>query len=418
MIAEILTIGDELLIGQVTDTNSGWMGEKLNALGIEVTRRTSIRDRKSDIMAALDETLTRSDLVLITGGLGPTKDDITKQTLSEYFGTRLVLNQEVLSRIEDAFRKRGIHLLEENRGQAMLPENCTIIPNLQGTASGMWFEKDNKIVISMPGVPYEMKGMMEQHILPEFSRRFVSGIIVHRTICTVGIGESMLARQIAHWEESLAAHNIRLAYLPSPGTVRLRMTMQGPDENKIKVVIQEREKELQNLIGEYIYGFDTDTLEKKLGEILIKAGKTISIAESCTGGFISHLITSVPGSTQYYKGAIVPYLEKTKMALGLASQENLNTEGAVSSAVAESMVRGIMKLTGSDYALSTTGIAGPAGGSEANPVGTVWIGLGTPRGVKSCQLTFGRDRGRNILMASVKALDLIRKEILSDMAEN
>ncbi len=418
MNAEIIAIGDELLIGQVVDSNSAWLGRELNLVGIDVTRALSIRDRRAEILTALNEALSRVDLVLITGGLGPTKDDITKSTLCEYFDSKLVMNEAVLDRIKTYFNNRGIKMLDGNIQQAMLPEGCRVVDNLSGTASGMWFEKNGKHIISMPGVPFEMNGMMTKVILPELKLMFTGNEILHRTILTYGIGESMLAHKIEHWEDGLAAKGIALAYLPSPGMVRLRMTLHGNDKDILKQTLEEAEKELFPLIKEYVYGYDNQSLGQIIGHLLTEQNASLALAESCTGGFISHLITSVPGSSRYFKGTVVPYLVEIKAKTGMAKPETLEKYGAVSEETAKEMAAGVMELTGSTFSISTTGIAGPDGGSEENPVGTIWIGISSPRGVRAIRHTFGKNRERNIQMAAQAALFMLRKEILDTFAQD
>lgn len=418
MNAEIIAIGDELLIGQVVDSNSAWLGRELNLVGIDVTRALSIRDRRAEILTALNEALSRVDLVLITGGLGPTKDDITKSTLCEFFDTKLVMNEAVLERIKTYFNNRGIKMLDGNIQQAMLPEGCRIVDNLLGTASGMWFEKNGKNVISMPGVPHEMKGMMGKVILPEFKLKFTGHEILHRTILTYGIGESMLAHKIEKWENCLVEKGIGLAYLPAPGMVRLRMTLHGNDMSTMKKTLEEAEKELFPIIKEYIYGYDNQSLGEIIGQLLTAQNASLGLAESCTGGFISHLITAVPGSSRYFRGTVVPYLVEIKAKTGMAKAETLEKYGAVSEETAKEMASGIMEMTGSTFSISTTGIAGPDGGSEENPVGTIWIGIGSPRGVRAIRHTFGKNRERNIQMAAQAALFMLRKEILDTFAQD
>ncbi|MDZ4752666.1 MAG: competence/damage-inducible protein A [Flavobacteriales bacterium] len=418
MNAEVIAIGDELLIGQVIDTNSAWIGQQLNTIGLDVLRAMSIRDRRDDIIESLDLALSRVDIILITGGLGPTKDDITKQTLCEYFGTELVLNEVVLERISSFFSSRGINMLEGNIHQAMLPEACTVIDNLLGTASGMWFEKDGKVIISMPGVPHEMKGMMASSILPALAKRFVGDEIIHRTILTYGIGESLLAHKIQHWENSLGDKKIKLAYLPAPGMVRLRMTLHGTKRKEMQDLLNETEKEVFPIIQEYIYGYDNDSLGHIIGRLLVENNSSLGLAESCTGGYISHIITSVPGCSRYFYGSIVPYQVEIKEKTGLAKAETLFHSGAVSEQTAIEMARGIMSIMGSNFSLATTGIAGPDGGNAENPVGTIWIGIGSPRGVRAVKHNFGKNRERNIQMAAQGALFMLRKEIIGTFAQD
>jgi nicotinamide-nucleotide amidase len=418
MNAEIIAIGDELLIGQVVDTNSSWLGKELNLSGIDVVRSQSIRDRRDEILTSLSDSLSRVDLVLITGGLGPTKDDITKSTLCEFFDSDLTMNEDVLNRIKAFFEGRGIKLLDGNVQQAMLPSKCRVVENLLGTASGMWFERDGKHVISMPGVPHEMKGMMERILLPEFRKKFSGHEILHRTILTYGIGESMLAHKIESWETGLEEKGIKLAYLPAPGMVRLRMTIHGSDKLEMQKTLHSAESEVFPIIRDYIYGYDDQSLGQIAGQLLNKHHSSLSLAESCTGGYISHLITSVPGSSGYFRGSLVPYLVEVKAKTGMAKQETLDMYGAVSEQTACEMAKGILELTESTFSLSTTGIAGPDGGTDDDPVGTIWIGIAGPRGVRAVRHTFGKNRERNIQMAAQAALFMLRKEILDTFAQD
>jgi nicotinamide-nucleotide amidase len=418
MNAEIIAIGDELLIGQVIDTNSGWIGKELNLVGIDVNRSHNVRDRRQEILKTLSESFSRVDLVLMTGGLGPTKDDITKHTLCEYFESDLQMNEDVLGRIRAFFEGRGIKLLEGNIQQAMLPSKCRVVENLLGTASGMWFEKDGKHLISMPGVPHEMKGMMEKVILPELKRKFTGHEILHRTILTFGIGESMLAHKIENWENDITDQGIKLAYLPAPGMVRLRLTIHGSNREEMSNLLQKAETAVLPIIRDYIYGYDDQTLGQIVGQLLKANASSLSLAESCTGGYISHLITSVAGSSSYFRGSIVPYLVEIKAKTGMAHQETLDRFGAVSEETAKEMALGIRELTGSTFSISTTGIAGPDGGTEDNPVGTIWVGIAGPDGVRATRHTFGKNRERNIQMAAQAALFSLRKEIIDTFAQD
>jgi nicotinamide-nucleotide amidase len=414
MQAEIITIGDEILIGQTIDTNSAWMGERLNAIGIRVHRITSISDNVEEILSSLREASSRSQLILITGGLGPTKDDITKKTLCSYFETDLVEDPESLARIESFFKGRGLPMLEVNRQQALVPRNCTILHNMRGTANGMWFEKDGVVYVSMPGVPFEMKAIMEEQVLPKVQTFFKRPSIVHRTVLTQGVGESFLADTIKHWEDSLADEGIKLAYLPSPGSVKLRMSAYGgASEAELLERIKRKEKELLAIIGEHVYGFEKDSLSKVVGDLLRAGGYTVSVAESCTGGFLGHEITSVPGSTAYFQGGFISYIDKLKVEELGVSAELIEKETAISEEVAKAMAEGVRSKLGTTFGVSTTGWAGPDGGDEKNPVGTVYIAVSGPKGTSSKRLSLGKSRERNILMAAQGALNLLRKEILS-----
>jgi nicotinamide-nucleotide amidase len=378
MQAEIICIGDELLIGQTINTNAAWLGEQLNMMGVRVHRSLSIADKRDEIISALDEAISRSQVIILTGGLGPTKDDITKHTLCEYFNTQLKVNDEALERITRFFSERGLPMLEVNRLQAALPEACTVIQNYRGTACGMWFEKDGAIVVSMPGVPYEMKSMMEEQVFAKIRSYFKTPEIIHRTILTIGVGESFIANTISDWENSLSDHDIKLAYLPSPGMVKLRMSVYGTVPG-IREVLAEKENELRQLVGTYIYGEEKETLEDLVGTLLRSGGYSLSTGESCTGGNIAHLLTQVAGSSDYFMGGIVTYHEKMKISeLGVAP-EIIENKGVVSSFVAEAMAEGCKKKYSTTFSVATTGFAGPAGGTEENPVGTVWIAVSGPK---------------------------------------
>ncbi|MFM2208202.1 MAG: hypothetical protein RL213_2177 [Bacteroidota bacterium] len=410
MKTEIITIGDELLIGQVVDTNSAWMGRELNAIGIRVHQITSVSDDEAHILSALREAAGRAKVVLITGGLGPTKDDRTKKTLCGYFGTTLRFDEGVYANIERLFRERGREVTPTNRAQAEVPAGCTVLPNPRGTAAGMWFEKDGIIYVSLPGVPSEMKGLMEQEVLPRLRDRFRLPPVLHRTVLTQGIGESMLSDRLEEWENALPSF-IRLAYLPAQGMVRLRMTATGDDEAVLRAALQEQERRLLPLVAEYVYGFDEETLEEVTGRLLLQEGKTVGTAESCTGGYIAHRITSVPGSSAYYLGSLVPYAyEEKEKHLGIPA-ELLNTAGAVSEPVVRLMAENARAFLGVDYAVATSGIAGPGGATAQKPVGTVWIAVSGPGGTVSRLLQLGQGRERVIRETALYALDLLRREL-------
>lgn len=412
MLAEIITIGDELLIGQVIDTNSAWMAEQLNLAGIRVHQITSISDDREHILATLKEASERAQLLLITGGLGPTKDDITKKTLCDYFGTSLVFNEEAYQNVANLFYHRGVAVSEVNRLQAMVPANCRVIPNCNGTAPGMWFEKDNCIYISMPGVPFEMKAIMEQGVLPLLMQKR-NQVIIHRTILTEGVGESMLASIIEPWEDSLP-ENIKLAYLPQPGMVRMRLTAYGTDRDQLQAAVNQAEKELYPYAGKYIFGFDEDTMESVVGKLLLQKGKTLSTAESCTGGSIAQLITSIPGSSEYFKGSIVAYSNEIKEKFLGVSKQILIDHGAVSEQTVIAMAEGIRERFSTDFAIAVSGIAGPAGGTDEKPVGTTWIAVATPTGTAARKFLLGDHRGRNIRKASIAALNMLRKKLTEE----
>ncbi|MAY84833.1 MAG: competence/damage-inducible protein A [Flavobacteriales bacterium] len=409
MFAEIITIGDEILIGQTVDTNSAWMAQNLNRMGVELIQSRSVSDKEASIIKALDSVDTQSQLILITGGLGPTRDDITKRVLSEYFGASLVRNQEVLEKIEDYFSQRGRQILESNRRQADLPDKATILPNPLGTASGMWFEKGDKIYVSMPGVPYEMKGLMTNEVLPRIKERFDLPKIYYRTLMTEGIGESFLAEIIQDWESSLTDKGISIAYLPSPGVVKIRLGAKGNDEAEIKEKVDFEIQQLYKLIPSYIFGENDISMPEAISPKLKKSGKTISTAESCTGGYLAHLITTIPGSSDYFKGSVIAYSNEVKMAQLEVKKADLDANGAVSEAVIRQMAEGARKHLQTDLALATSGVAGPDGGSDEKPVGTVWIALAAKEGVYAKKYTFEKNRSRNIRRASLAALSLVRR---------
>jgi nicotinamide-nucleotide amidase len=408
--ATILSIGDELLIGQTINTNAGWMGEQLSLIGIRAKRVLTIGDDRQEILDALAEAET--DVVLITGGLGPTKDDITKHTLCTFFGTKLVRHPEIEAHIASFFESIGREALEVNRAQADLPESCTVVPNVRGTASGMWFDRDGKVFVSMPGVPYEMKTMMEYHVLPMLVKRFEPPTIVHRTMLTTGLGESHLAQRIASWEDSLADDGIKLAYLPSPGLVKLRLsTYANNDPVGARSRVDRKAEELYRLIPELIFGEGDARLEQVVGRRLKDRGQTLSLAESCTGGYVSHLITGVPGSSAYYIGGVVSYANAVKMEeLGIPS-DMLELNGAVSEPVVERMAQGVREALRTDWSIALSGVAGPEGGTEEKPVGTVWMAVAGPSGVRSFKGFFPGTRDLVIKRSALAALDLLRKAL-------
>ena len=409
---EIITIGDEILIGQTVDTNSAWMGNELNLMGIRINRITSVSDNKDEIISSLDEALSRAEVVLMTGGLGPTSDDITKETLAGYFGGKLVMDNEVLENITDRLRRRNLQMNENNRRQAMVPENCKVLRNLTGTAPGMLFEKSGKIVVSMPGVPHEMKHIMKEHVLPLLAGRLPGGVIVHKNIMTYGVAEAMLAERLMTFEKELPGE-IRLAYLPAYGVIKLRLTAAGSDEKKIRKSVKEQVAKLYEIIPDVIYGEDEVMLEEVVGKLLNDNNLTVSTAESCTGGKIASLITSVPGSSGWFRGSVVAYDNSIKTGVLGVSKETLRIYGAVSAETAGEMARGARRLMGTDYAVAVTGIAGPTGGTADKPVGTVWIAIDSERGLLTEKQIFADNRQINISRSSYGALNLLRKQIVS-----
>jgi nicotinamide-nucleotide amidase len=410
--AEIITIGDEILFGQITDTNTQWIGSQLTDIGIRPVRKTSVGDVKDDILSAFSEAGKGAEIVIVTGGLGPTKDDITKHTFCEYFGSTLEINQAALSLITEFFAKRGRAMTELNIQQAALPTNATYIPNRWGTAPGMWFEKDGVVYVSLPGVPYEMKSLMEFEILPRFKKLFNTNSIIHKSIRTIGVGESFLAAKIADWEDALPSH-IRLAYLPHFGQVKLRLTGTGADQSVLLAELQEQIDLVLPVIGENVFGYDTDELETVIGTMLQQSGATVGTAESCTGGFLASQITSVPGSSSYFEGSVVSYSNKVKEKVLGVSEKTLATYGAVSEQTAREMAEGARRVLNTTYALATTGIAGPDGGTTEKPVGTVWIACATPDGTETQLLKLSSTRKINIELTATFALNLLRKVIIS-----
>lgn len=418
MNAEILTIGDEILIGQITNTNSVWIAQQLNLIGINVKYITSIGDNEQQIFEALLTANKRAEFVFITGGLGPTKDDITKKVLANYFNTTLQINNDVLSDVTRFFAIRNKEVSEINKKQALVPIGCKVIRNFQGTAPAMWLEKDKSIFISMPGVPFEMKALMTEQILPKIKSKYKLPVIYHKTILTQGIGESALAEKIESWENNLITKNIKLAYLPQPGIVRLRLSITGENEKQLKQCVQNEINELQNLISEYIFGFENygeeqPTLHEVVAKLLIKTNKTISLAESCTGGYLASLFTSISGISKVFLGSLVPYSNKAKNQLVGVSNETLQKYGAVSQQCVNELAVNTLNKFNSDYCIAISGIAGPDGGTPEKPVGYVWIAIASKESCKEYKFQFGDNRSRNIVMTSNAALNLLRKELLN-----
>lgn len=417
MQAEIITIGDEILIGQIVDSNSAFIATLLNLNGVSVKQISSVSDNAEHIMKALDEAKGRADIIVITGGLGPTKDDITKKTLARYFGTEMRFDEEAYQDVVNVFTYYGKEVSPINRLQAEVPEICSVLRNPNGTAPGMWFDVEGKVFVSMPGVPHEMKAMMKDSVIPKILQRFKLPFIVHKTILTQGNGESFLAELIADWENSLADVEIKLAYLPSPGMkVRLRLSAVGDDKEKLNALVDKKIEELKPLISEYIYGYEVfgeevETLEQMVGKLLRDKRKTLSTAESCTGGYISHLITKVPGCSDYYAGSIISYSNEVKEAELGVSKELLDKEGAVCQPVVEQMAQFVREKLKTDYSLACSGIAGPNGGTDKKPVGMVWIALATPEKVISEKFLFGKNRERNIQLTANAALNMLKKEL-------
>jgi nicotinamide-nucleotide amidase len=411
MKAAIVTIGDEILIGQVIDTNSAFISGELNKAGITVIRIISISDSKDEIFKALDDLRHETDIILMTGGLGPTNDDITKPALAEYFNRQLVLNQKALDHISEFFQQRKIKMNERNRNQAMVPENCRLVPNEYGTAMGLWFEYEKKHLIVMPGVPFEMKAMLTSHILPDLVKRHKLPAIVHRTVHTTGIAESVMADIISEWESNLP-QNIKLAYLPSPGILRLRLSASGMGKMSLEHEVSLQVEKLGEILKTIIFGYDGATLEAVAGNLLKQSRKTVAVAESCTGGNIARLLTSVPGSSDYFKGGVVAYANDVKINLLGINKKSIEKHGAVSKPVVTQMAESIKNLMRTDYGIATSGIAGPDGGTREKPVGTVWIALACPDKTLAEIFSFGNYRETNIIRASAAALNMLRLSII------
>lgn len=408
--AEILAIGDELLYGQTLDTNSHWISTKLTEAGIRVIRKTTVGDNEAAILNALAKAEETADVILITGGLGPTSDDLTKPCLAKYFGCEVKIHEEALAEITAFFEKRGRQMTETNRLQAALPVCCEKITNTLGTAPGMWFERNSKVLVSMPGVPHEMKKMMEDTVLPKIKRLFNAPSIVHRIIRTVGIGESFLADKIAQWEKQLPPH-IRLAYLPGLGEVKLRLTASGEQEAVLQEQLNAQIDLLRPVINEYIYSLNDEPLEKVVGIMLREKKLTISVAESCTGGYVSHLITSVPGSSDYFMGSMIPYAYEIKMRQLGVKPEILERYGAVSEPTIIEMANIVRAKFNTDIGVATSGIAGPGGATPEKPVGLIWIAYSDKHKTVTRKLQLGNDRLLNIRLASTALLNLIRLNI-------
>lgn len=409
MLTEIITIGDELLIGQVIDTNSAWMGRELNKVGIEVIRVVSVRDRADEILEAVDVSMKRADVVLVTGGLGPTKDDITKQTLCKYFGTELVFNEAVFENVKRVLTGK-IPMNALNKSQAMVPEDCIVINNRVGSASVSWFEKDGKVLVSMPGVPQEMMTVMSEEVIPRLCAKFRTGAIVHRTFTVQNYPESVLAEKLESWESTLPAC-LKLAYLPKPGLIRLRLTGRGQNRSEIETCINNESSKLKSILGEDILDEEDTPIETLIGQLLKKKNLTLSTAESCTGGNIAARITSVAGSSAYFKGSVVAYANEVKMGILGVSAKTLEEKGAVSEETVIEMVRGAMKALNTDCAVATSGIAGPGGGSKEKPVGTIWIAAAYKDEICTMKQESNRGREMNVERASNNALLLLRKLI-------
>jgi nicotinamide-nucleotide amidase len=409
--AEILNIGDELLIGQIVNTNAVWLAQELNKRGVAVQRMTTVGDREMDIVAALTHAMQHQDIIIITGGLGPTKDDLTKDILTRFFNTRLVFHEEVFQLLDSFFKKRGRVLNEANKTQCYVPEACTVLMNYWGTAPGMLFEKEGKIIVSLPGVPLEMKELMNKYIFPLIESRYTLPPLIHRSFLTEGIPESELMTILTDWENNLPP-SIKLAYLPSAGQVTLRLSTLNTD-GKGKELILEQEEKLKAIIGHEIVGYDGETLEQVIQRIFIENKLTLGTAESCTGGYIAHKITSVPGSSAYFMGSVVSYHNRVKQEILQVKNETLQTVGAVSKETVIQMAENARKILHTDYTIAVSGIAGPDGGTPEKPVGTVWVAWATPQGTLTKKYAFGNDRLNNIHRTYQAALGVLRKLVLN-----
>jgi nicotinamide-nucleotide amidase len=428
MTAYIVTVGDEILIGQITDTNSAWMAQQLNLQGIRIVGKTSVGDLHDEIAEAIRYALSKADLVLMTGGLGATKDDITKKTIADFLGVKMVWHQGTYDRMDYFFKKINRVVTDINKNSCFMPENALILKNDRGLAPAMWFEIPNttsqtentegspqspnfKLLVSMPGVPYEMQHLMTDRVLPKLKDSFPMSPIVHRTILTAGEGETMLAEKLVDFEDSLPSH-VKLAYLPSLGTVRLRLTARGDDENKLNEELDTFQKRLEKIIEPVVAGYDTDTMPVVIGRMLTARGLRIASAESCTGGYLAHLLTSVAGSSAYFEGSVIAYSYDLKESLLDVSHETLMTLGAVSEECVREMVKGAVKRVGVDLAVAVSGIAGPGGETSEKPVGTIWLAVGDGENIITTKLGIDRGRAKNIEYAANVGLNLIRKYLL------
>lgn len=415
MKAEIITIGDEILIGQIVDTNSAYIASALDNIGIKTIQISSIQDNREAILEVLTQAENRSDIIILTGGLGPTNDDITKNTLCDYFQDNFVFREDIYNHIVSLFEK---HLNQKpnelNKQQALVPSKAVVLHNKYGTAPGMWFENNSKTIISLPGVPFEMKNLMKNEVLPRLIKTFNRPIIIHKTILTLGVGESSIAEMIKTWEKKLPT-DIKLAYLPSPGSVRLRLSTTGTDQARLHAAIDRQVKGLNNLIGNIIVGYEGElSIEETVANLLKKKEKTLSTAESCTGGQIAKMITSMSGASAYFKGGLVTYATESKVSVLQVKQEIIDQFSVVSAPVAESMAVHARKMYQTDYSIATTGNAGPNKGDSDAEVGIVFIAIASENGVISQQFHFGKERVNVIKRASNMALDLLRKEILKN----
>jgi len=412
---DIITIGDELLIGQTVDTNSAWIGQQMAMNGIEVRQITSISDKADQIIKTIDESLKYSEAVLITGGLGPTNDDITKHTLCEYFNTELVFHDGAFENVKMFVSRRNTQMNEANRLQAMFPKSAEFVPNLWGTASGILFEKEGRIVVSMPGIPHEMKNIMSEYIIPRLLKMKGGELMLHENVLIKGMSEAVLAETLTEWEAGLKADNISLAYLPSPGCIKLRLSLHGTNSEEIRNTLNEKIETLKTIVPDNFMAKGFENLESFLADELIRRGKTIAFAESCTGGFLSHIFTTMPGSSSYLKGSVIAYSNEVKIKALNVSEEYLNNLGAVSKEVVEQMAANVRSLYSTDYSIAVSGIAGPSGGTEEKPVGTVWVAIASEDNVISEHFCFGNVREFNIKRSAYTGIGMIITNYLQNV---
>lgn len=408
--AEILTIGDEILYGQITDTNAQWMSAELDQLGIKVIRKTTVGDSEEAILSAFADAEKRADITLITGGLGPTNDDLTMPMLAKFYGADIIMNSDVLRHVKDFFESRGRTFTELNKRQALVPSNAVVLHNDLGTAPGTWYDRNEKVFVSMPGVPHEMKNLMKKHVLPRLRSFFKTPVIYHKLIKTVGIGESFLADKIKEWEDQLPRH-ISLAYLPSIGHVKLRLTAVGEDIHQLKQEVEAQIDQFLPLAGKYVYGYDACTLPEAIGELLKSKEKTISLAESCSGGYVQHMLTSIAGSSNYFQGGVVPYRNDHKINVLKVRPETLEAHGAVSEQTVIEMAENVRKIFNSDIGAASSGIAGPGGGTDEKPVGTVWIAYADGEKTLAKKLQLTKNRKLNIELTNIALLNFVRKSL-------
>ncbi len=412
MNASIITIGDEILIGQIVDTNSAYIAQCLSDIGFRITDKISIGDSAEQITSTIEQELSRNDLIIMTGGLGPTKDDITKTTLAELFNSKMVRNPEVEEHVKEITAKRGIVYNALNQSQSMLPEVCTPIFNIHGTAPAMWFEREGHILISLPGVPFEMKELMKGEVTPRLKAHFTLRENVHRTMITSGLAESILAETIQEWEDALPSY-IKLAYLPSFGRVRLRLSAYEVESGDVRKEIEQAFATLETIIPQYFVGYQGASIEQIVHEKLLNRGQTLAVAESCTGGAIAAKFTAIAGASAYFECGVVSYSNSSKESVLGVSRASLEKHGAVSEQIALEMADGVKRISGADYAIATTGIAGPTGGSDEKPVGTVWFGIATPERTFAVQIHSGSERSQIIGRATATAISLLNDEIKS-----